>query len=437
MAPFDYDQAWAANFAYRIIHEYPIQFIGQGLSVEGLFMGPIGFYLLTPFYLLTNLHPLGGSIGAVFFGLLIIASYFFVGKELISKEAGLVAAFIRTITYLEISNDLNPAPLTISELLVIWLWWAFYKYWHGQKKALILIAIILGLFTSMHPVHLPFYLVVPIFLIAKRSWPGFKNILLSVIGFFIAISPLLIFQFLHNFLEAKRFIDLFTKPSGEPKTIANLIHWAQFNLEEISRVLTIDIAHKEYIGLLVLIIFSILVWKRVGFWKDKFHASVSILVIAIFLIYYGLLLPKNVTEYYFLALRVLVILYVGASLSLLIMKKNYITTTLLGLILIYLTIVNFSSLQKEWDNPSKVSLYHKDFIVSEIIKRQPQNQVFYVSYISNLGWNFGFDYLFKYYGKIPQTIEAKPPIYTTVIPKSLSAGSLDIVSGNIGLILPK
>jgi len=434
MSPFDYDQAWAANFAYRIIYEYPIQFIGQGLSVEGLFMGPIGFYLLTPFYLLTNLHPLGGSIGAAFFGLIIIASYFFVGKELISKEAGLIAAFIRTISVLEISGDLNPAPLTISEILVLLLWWAFYKYWHGEKKALILIATILGLFTSMHPVHLPFYLIVPVFLIVKRAWPGLKNIFFSIIGFVLAISPLLIFEFLHNFLEAKRFINLFTKPSGEAKNLAGLSHWLQFNLQEISRILSIDIPHKEYLGIFVIAIITILVWKKIGFWKDKFHSYITLLVILIFLIYYGLLLPKNVTEYYFLAVKVLTIFYIGATLSLLLKNKHL--SLILAIILIYLGITNFRLLKIEWDNPSKITLFNKDVIVSEIIKRQPQNQEFYVSYISNLGWNFGFDYLFKYYNRIPQTKVAKPPIYTIVIPKSLSIDSINITSSNIGLILP-
>lgn len=435
MANFDFDQEWAANFAYRIIHQYPIQLIGQSLSVEGLFMGPIGFYLLTPFYFLTNLHPLGGSIGAAFFGLLIIISYFFVGKELIGKEAGLIAAFIRTISFSEIGGDLNPAPLTISEILVLWIWWAFYKYWHGEKKVLPLIGVILGLFTSMHPVHLPFYLIVPLFLILKRGWPGFKNILLAIFGFIVAVSPLVLFEILHNLLEAKRFISLFTEPSQETRNWGRFFHWLQFNLQEISRILTIDIPHKELVGIFAVAVIAVLILKKVGFWKDTFHSSISLLVILVFLVYYGLLLPKNVTEYYFLAIKVLTILYLGASLSLL-LKKPLITPIII-VILIYIGGVNFRHLQSEWDNPNKITLYYKDSIVQEIIKRQPQNQEFYVSYINNLGWNFGFDYLFKYYGRIPQTREAKLPVYTIVIPKSLAIESLDISIGNIGLILPK
>lgn len=84
-----------------------------------------------------------------------------------------------------------------------------------------------------------------------------------------------------------------------------------------------------------------------------------------------------------------------------------------------------------------MTLFHKDFIVSEILKRQPKEEDFFVSYIKYPGWNFGFDYLFKLYGHIPQTKEVKPPIYTIVIPKSLSEGEDRITSGNIHLILPE
>lgn len=102
-----------------------------------------------------------------------------------------------------------------------------------------------------------------------------------------------------------------------------------------------------------------------------------------------------------------------------------------------MSLFNIKHLINHWNNPSLTTLAHKDFIVKEILKRQPSDKEFYVSYIKHPGWNFGFNYLFKLYGHIPQTKEAKPPVYTIVIPKGLSEGSLSITSGNIGLILPE
>lgn len=99
MVNFDFDQEYASNFAYAVLKEYPIQLIGQGLSIQGLFMGPLYFYYLVPFYALTNLHPIGGYIGSVILGLLTIFVYFWVGKKMFGTEAGLIAAFLRGLLF--------------------------------------------------------------------------------------------------------------------------------------------------------------------------------------------------------------------------------------------------------------------------------------------------------------------------------------------------
>ena len=43
MVPYDFDQQFVSEF-YLSVLEYPIRYVGQGLSVIGLFMGPIYFY---------------------------------------------------------------------------------------------------------------------------------------------------------------------------------------------------------------------------------------------------------------------------------------------------------------------------------------------------------------------------------------------------------
>mgnify|MGYP001585352127 CR=1 FL=1 len=99
MASFDFDQEYASNFAYAVLKEYPIQLIGQGLSVQGLFMGPLYFYYLVPFYALTNLHPIGSFIGSVILGLITILVYFWVAKKMFGETAALTIGFFRTILF--------------------------------------------------------------------------------------------------------------------------------------------------------------------------------------------------------------------------------------------------------------------------------------------------------------------------------------------------
>lgn len=434
MAPFDFDQEYAANFAYNVLRIYPIQLIGQELSVQGLFMGPWYFYYLIPFFAFSNLHPIGGFVGSVIFSLFIIFTYFWVGKSLFGVKAGLIAAFIRSVLFTEIRNDLSMAPAFASELLVLITWILFYKYWQGKTKYFPILFFVFGLYTSIHPILFPFYLVFLILLLIKRKLPDIKILILSFIGFLIPISPLIIFEYFHNFLEVKRLFSFFSLPSSGGEFYPNFTKNLLYNIGEPQRILSLNFIPKDIFALLFFSIIFILIIKRVDFWKVSFHKILLAITYAVFLIYYTLF-PTHIPEYYFQALTTLCILYISANLALL-TKKSYLLI-ILALLLGNIVYYNFSLLINKWNNPSLANLYQKDFIVQEIIKKQPQNEEFYVSYIKLPGWNFGFDYLFKYYGRVPQTREAKPPVYTIVIPKSLSEKSIDISAGNIGLILPE
>ncbi len=266
----------------------------------------------------------------------------------------------------------------------------------------------------------------------KRLIPSFKITFLSLVAFIIPITPLILFEFLHSFLEIKQLFKIFGGPSEHKDYLQTLINFLNINLFEPYRIFGITNIPKQIFSVFLFISILFLIWKKVGFWKDNFHKIFLVTTFASFIFYY-LLFPGHVSEYYFSAIGTLVIFYTAASLGLLAKKA----LPLMISILIIVSFFNLKFLIDRWNNPALITLAHKDFIVKEILKRQPKNQEFFVSYIKNPGWNFGFDYLFKLYGHIPQTKEVKPPIYTIVIPKALSEGPNRITSGNIHLILPQ
>ena len=434
MANFDFDQEYASNFAYTIIKDYPIQLIGQGLSVEGLFLGPLYFYYLVPFFAIFNLHPLGGFVGSVIVGLVTILAYYLLARELFGKNAGLIAAFLRSIIYVSLNNDWNMAPAYAAELVVLATWWCFYRYWRGQTKYLPHLAFLFGLYTSIHPILFPFYFVFIALFVIKRSFPKIKTIGVSLIAFVIPLSPLLVFEYLHDFWEVKKLLAFFIGPSMESPGLARLTSYSDFVFAEAYNILQVPFLSNQVFLILLSILFILLSFKKVSFFKQNFHKIALPLTFIIFLAYYTFF-PTHVPEYYFLALSSLTLLYISVILA--ILSKNPISIIILFIILANITWFNLNQLiEKKWTNPSQITLYHKDSIVKEIVKRQSDKEEFFVSYISALGWNFGFNYLFKLYGEIPQTREAKQPIYTIVMPKSLSPDSINISSGNIGVILP-
>lgn len=439
MASFDFDQEYASNFAYSVLREFPIQMIGQGLSVQGLFMGPWYFYFLVPFYAMFGLHPLGGAVGSVILGLITMFAYYYFGDKLFGKPAGLIAAFFQAFLFRNLVDDWSITPAFSCGLAVIITWYCLYKYWQGETKVLPWLAFVFGLYTSFHPVLFPFYLVFLFTFLFKRHKPSVKIAALSIIAFLFPLLPLIFFEYFHKFLEVRRLGELFfSSPSAQ-----------LFSLEKLAKSLNITFGGLYYLlgfakpGLLSLTYFFsglillfgvIFTLRKQSFWKNAFHLIFLCLTIFIFVVYYYFF-PANVSEYYFAAPVTLLFLYFCALLGYFAQKPLFREITIIFLFLVFW--MNFRLTRNRWANTSLVTLSHKDSIVKAIISRQPKDKEFFVSYISRPGWNFGFNYLFKVYKRIPKDKAVNNFIYTIVIPKELSPESIDFSSGNIGLILPK
>lgn len=441
MAHFEHDQEYAANFAYSVIKEYPIQLIGQGLSIRPFFMGPIYFYFLTPFFFLSNLHPIGGAFGSIILGLINILVIFIIGQKMFNKATGLIGAFIYAFAFRYIDYDWNATPTYSSFFIVLLTWFCFYKLWHGNFKFLPFLAFLFGLYTSIHPIYFPFYIAFLVLLIIRfkkfyssKKFPSLKQIILAILLFLVPLSPLLLFESLRGFFELKQFIEFYQANEFHKIGSGTLLHYFYTIFTEPYQIFNLRLFNPDLLFMGILTIVLLLNFAKVGFWKDRFHAIALVITFLTFLFYYARF-PGQVPEYYFLALAFLTIFYLSATLSLLLNFR--LGKIILSLILGYFLIYNFGLLQNRYQDPSLINLKNKDEIVKEIVKRQPKDSEFFASYIANPGWNTGFDYLFSYYERVPKKDAVKKQNYTLVLPKSLSPGSINISSGNVGLILPR
>ncbi len=430
MVIFDFDQEYAVNFA-RQVHEYPIRIIGQGLSVQGLFMGPWFFYLLTPFFWFTNLHPFGGYIGSVLLGTITIYVYYWVVTKMFGQKAGLMAAFLRAFLYQSIYEDWAIVPSYSSDLLIVLLWYWLYLYWQRRSPKYIYAGLILGLFTSWHPIQFPFYIIFLIIVVARMPKFNPKSIFLFLTSFLIPVSPLILFEYLRNFAMTKQIIHMFTQ-SGVTS------HNYSERFFSLLKIITTRISHLIDIPLqfqgsfvISLILILALAFLAYQLTSSKFHLT-FILATIVFLVYY-LVFPTHVPEYYLGGITSLLLVYVSISASYL-YKSSWGKVVLL---IWCLGIISQTSLtlSEKYTNPSLVSLAHKDAVIREI-KADSQGKTVYISYITELGWKFGYQYLIDYY-QINQSPTAQDvPVYTIVSPRSFSPDSIGKSYGNIGIIYP-
>lgn len=434
MASYDFDQEYVTTFVLQVVKEYPIRYVGQGLSIQGLFMGPFYFYYLVPFYMLFQLNPLGGMIGSLILGLLIILLYYVVGKSLFSTKVGLLAAFIRAIGFYAIQADWSMVPSYSSDLAVLLTWWLLYQLWQGKSKYLPALFFIFGMYSSFHPVQFPFVIVFFILMVVWKLQFTLKEWLLSVVAFVIPVAPLLLFEYWRNWSMVK-IIMAASSASTSPSHLLSfkklskitdilLDHWADlWNIPHSWVVLSVALA-----GCAVW-----LLWKTKNASSPKktgFHLPALFTLVIVFLLYYSLL-PFNVPEYYLRGTQTIFLLYLAMVLAFLLTQKWGLI--LAAGILLFSIWENTTQLQRKWLQTDLTTLAYKQRIIDHIEQRV-HGEPFQISYIAKPGWGSGFTSLFAV---SPQQPGAEGPVYTIIVPMiELSNDSYDFISGGIGITYP-
>lgn len=431
MASYDFDQEYATTFVLQVVKEYPIRYVGQGLSIQGLFMGPFYFYYLVPFYLLFQLNPLGGMIGSVIMGTAIIVMYYSVGKSLFSAKAGLLAAFIRAIGFYAIQADWSMVPSYSSDLAVLAVWWLFYQLWKGNTRYTPILFFIFGMFSSFHPVQLPFILVFFILLVVWRLKLSIREMMLSAVAFIIPITPLILFEYWRNWSMVKTIMAAGGITSGSS---------AGISLEKLSKTADILIAHlgdllnipESWVWLSI----AVAGWAGMVLWQSKktkkigFHLPALSVVLLVFLLYYSLL-PFNVPEYYLRGTQAIFLLYIGMLLAHVSSKKWGVAAV--TALLLFIIWSNAQSLQRRWQQTDLTTLAYKQRVIHNILQHT-EGKPFQISYIVKPGWGSGFDSLFAVSAQKPG---AEGPVYTIIVPMiELSNDSYDFVSGGVGVTYP-
>jgi len=437
VVPHAYDQEYVTNFVLDVVRVYPIKYVGQGLSIQGLFMGPFYFYFFVPFYLITNLHPIGGFVGSILFGMLIITVYYYCVSKIFGQRAGLIASFLRAFNYVSIEADWAMVPSASSDLSVILVWFCLYKIYKNKFNYIYLLALIFGLFSSFHVVQFPFYLIFLILIIIWKKRIPIKKYLLSFIIFMIPNIPIILFDYWRKWAMGKKILMMLTGKSSSGGQI-NIFSKLFTMITVVVNFLNSVISLKNKFLLINFLIFGVFIYYLTFYLKKKykknlgFHLPIFYITLVVFILYYTLF-PSHVPEYYLQATAVMFIIYLSFLISQL-FKHKIARYFLTGYAIYYLIVCIFLT-NKQWSHPKLRTLGHKEFIVDKIVEDAKDKNDFAISYITTPGWSFGFESLFRLKNKEPT---GKGSVYTIVSPiDKLKPSEIDVVSGNVGLVYPK
>ncbi|MBI4039702.1 glycosyltransferase family 39 protein [Candidatus Daviesbacteria bacterium] len=206
--------------------------IGPTTGIEGVFHGPLYYYLLAPMFAITGGDPAQMATMMGIFNSLAILLIFIAGSLFFNRACGLLAAFMFAIS-LELVNFSrwfsNPSPQMVFTLLALISLWMI-----AQKKrwGLPLLAFAASFGFQFEAVSLitiiPACLV--LFIWQRNIWLSFdrRSQVLSVLIILIGLSPYILFELRHNFLMTNAAAQLIAGNSSFKLNFADVI-WQRIN----------------------------------------------------------------------------------------------------------------------------------------------------------------------------------------------------------------
>jgi 4-amino-4-deoxy-L-arabinose transferase-like glycosyltransferase len=217
---FDHDSDLYSWIVKDIIVNHHPRLIGQLTTAPGIFIGPLYYYSLVPFFLLFKMDPIGTIIPITILGIATVASYYFVFSKLFNKQVGLIGSFIYAVSINTVELDRRVVPSTPVAMWVIWYLYAVIMLARGNFKVLPLLGLLVGLIWHVHIALAPTLIALPIALFFAKKIPSKKQIITFLLITIITSIPFAIFESRHQFIQTKSFIKNFTINFGAGSQIS-------------------------------------------------------------------------------------------------------------------------------------------------------------------------------------------------------------------------
>lgn len=265
---FGYERARDAELSTKIFAQKKLTLIGPVSEIEGIFHGPIYYYLIGSIYFIFGKNPAWVSLFQIIINIICIPIIFLVGKKLFSERVGLIAAFIFTISYEAISYGLWLANPSLALPFIILSYYFFYKAFNDNQKYLPVAAFLLAVSISFEIVIiLNIISIVAYGLICNKKRITLKKLLLSFLSFTAPLINYPLFEIKHNFLMTNKVIQTISDSGNDLKTVFQyIIPFIDGMAKEFSNIFFP--IHGFFAGVIMITLFVYL-WKKIAKKNNK------------------------------------------------------------------------------------------------------------------------------------------------------------------------
>ncbi len=204
--------------------------LGPRASAGDFFLGPIYYYMMAPFLLLTNYDPVGPAIMVALFGIAAVFLIYHVGKKMFGSQAGLIAAALYAVSPVVVAysrSSWNPNPMPFFSLLILYLSYVAVK--EKRFAPFVAVGFLLGIAMQLHYLSTFLAVIIFVFVLGGEYMNGKKMILTRLIyrylaifgGFMIGFSAFLLFEIRHGFPNLKTIFSFILGGSGADKAAPN------------------------------------------------------------------------------------------------------------------------------------------------------------------------------------------------------------------------
>lgn len=288
------DEGRDALAVLRMVRYLDVPLIGPGTSVGNMYMGPLYYYMMLMPMVLTGLNPVSAAVMVAVIGVLSVALLYYMGRLWFGPIAGLVAAALFAVSYLPITfgqSSWNPYPMPFFALLVVLSLYKTIK--DVNSKWLIVLGIAVAFALQMHPLGLILLPLVGLFWLIAAFWfrknskslePFFVDTAISIGVFCVLMSPLLLFDLKHDFLNYNAYIKFLTHREGTVNlnplnTLGEM--WTTYSELYVSRFLSYGFPK---LGIIVSIALPFLLVSQAAIFWLKRHFSLAFLLLVAWLV---------------------------------------------------------------------------------------------------------------------------------------------------------
>ena len=386
----------------KMVRDHKFTLIGPTTSIGNMYLGPLYYYLMLPFYFVFGSSPVGPSIGVALFSTATVFFIWYVGKIWFNEKTGLIAAFFYTISPVVLyhsRSSWNPNIMPFFALLCIYGVWKFWQ--QHQYFWLLIVGIGFSFVVQSHYLGLLLFPTICLFWIltlyslikTKKSTKKFFlfSLFATLIFSLLTILPLVWFDLRHGFLNYHAFQKFF----GDRQTTVNFkIYKALPNFWPLWEKIVNDVLAGQnfLLGRFLAIGFVIaaIIKRNVVFKNNNFLLTITWL-------FFGLLglglYKQHIYDHYFGFLFPVIFLFLGYFLTLL-FNWGLVGRWLGGFIFLILLIVN---LQLNYLRTAPNYQYQRTQEIDQMILKEAKNKPFNFALLAQRNYDAGYTYFFQYW----------------------------------------